>query len=77
MQSVDDYLQKPQEIVDREVRLPKDGLESSPSKFIMHWNCQLPTIEIVGLQLWGVGCCQLASSSCMSSLLTEAPVGRT
>ena len=45
MQSVDDYLQKPQEIVDREVRLPKDGLESSPSKFIMHWNCQLPTIE--------------------------------
>ena len=38
MQSVDDYLQKPQEIVDREVRLPKDGLESSPSKFIMHWN---------------------------------------
>jgi len=37
-QSVDDYLQKPQEIVDREVRLPKDGLESSLSKFIMHWN---------------------------------------
>jgi len=30
---------EPQEIVDREVRLPKDGLESSPSKFIMHWNC--------------------------------------
>jgi len=38
MQSVDDYLQKPQEIVDREVRLPKDGLESSSCKFIMHWN---------------------------------------